>query len=221
LQIIQFFIDFILHVDQKLDLLIQAFGVWTYLIVFVVIFCETGLVVTPFLPGDSLLFAAGALAARGSLNVAALFFLLAFAAIIGDSVNYAIGHKLGPAVLHREDSRVFKKAYLDQTHAFFQRHGGKAVVLGRFVPIVRTFVPFLAGVGEMRYRQFITLNVIGGVIWVSLFTFAGYFFGSLPWVEERFSLVILAVIAISVLPALVEYVRHKLAGRDGPAEERA
>jgi membrane-associated protein len=216
--IIRFFVDFVLHVDQKLDVLIHTFGVWTYLIIFLVIFCETGLVVTPFLPGDSLLFAAGAFAARGSMNILALFVLLSAAAIVGDSVNYWIGHRLGPAVLQKEDSRVFKKAYLDQTHAFFNKYGGKAIVLGRFVPIVRTFIPFLAGVGEMRYRQFFTLNVIGGLVWVSLFTFMGYFFGSLPWVEERFSLVILAILLISVAPAVVEVVRHKLSTRTAAQE---
>jgi membrane-associated protein len=216
--VIQFLVDFVLHVDQKLDVFIQAFGLWTYLIIFVVIFCETGLVVTPFLPGDSLLFAAGAVASKGSMNVWVLFGILAAAAIIGDSVNYAIGHKLGPAVLRREDSKIFRKAYLDQTHAFFQRYGGKAIVLGRFVPIVRTFVPFLAGVGAMQYRQFITLNVLGGLLWVAIFTFAGYWFGALPWVEERFSLVIIAVVFISVLPALWEYLRHRFARRDAGAE---
>lgn len=218
---LQFLHELIFDTKEAVVYVTQVFGVWAYVVLFLVIFCETGLVVTPFLPGDSLLFAAGAVAAAAgsALHVWPLYFLLVAAAILGDNVNYLIGHTLGPKVLRREDSRFLKKRYLDRTHAFFEKYGGKAVILARFTPIVRTFMPFLAGVGAMRYRKFLVLDVIGGFAWIALFLFAGYFFGGLPWVEKRFSLVILGVVAISLLPATVEYVRHRLAAR--PAADEA
>jgi membrane-associated protein len=198
--------------------IVATLGPWAYGALFLVIFCETGLVVTPFLPGDSLIFAAGAVAAQGGFKVVPLYFMLVAAAIIGDNVNYAFGHTLGPAVLKR-DSRFLKKKYLDRTHVFFEKYGGKAVILARFTPIVRTFMPFLAGVGAMRYRKFLVLDVIGGFAWPAIFLFAGYFFGGLEIVEKRFSLVIIAIVLVSVAPATFEYVRHKLASRRAVAEE--
>jgi membrane-associated protein len=200
-----------LHVDQYLSGIIQRYDAWTYGILAVVVFCETGLVVTPFLPGDSLLFAAGAFAAKGDLSYPVLFFVLWAVSVLGDSVNYRIGAALGPSVFDRPDSRVFKKAHLDRTRAFFERYGAKTIVIARFVPIVRTFAPFVAGVGSMDYRVFLKWNVLGGLLWVSLCLTTGYFFGNLPFVKENFSLVLLAIIFISVLPAAVEAVRHRRA----------
>jgi membrane-associated protein len=202
-------VDFILHVDVYLKDIIGQYGAWTYLVLFIIIFCETGLVVTPFLPGDSLLFAAGALAALGALDPLALFALLVAAAILGDASNYWIGKTVGPKVLHDEKSRIFRKSYLDKTHAFFEKHGGKSIILARFVPIVRTFAPFLAGVGTMSYSQFLIYNVVGGVVWVGGFVGAGYFFGNLPYVRDNFTLVVFAIVGLSVLPPVVEWVRHR------------
>ncbi len=214
-------IDLILHLDKYLDLLIQRFDVWTYLILFFVIFMETGFVVTPFLPGDSLIFAAAAFAARpGSpLNPVLLFVLLSLAAIAGDTANYWIGHYIGPKAFSG-NVRFLKKEYLDRTHAFYERYGGKTIILARFIPIIRTFAPFVAGVGAMTYWRFITYNIIGGIAWVALFTFGGYFFGNLPMVEKNFTLVILAIIFISVLPAVIEYLRERSRNARGssPAE---
>jgi membrane-associated protein len=173
-----------------------------------VIFIETGLVVTPFLPGDSLLFAAGTFAGLGDLNAALLFFLLSLAAVLGDTVNYWIGHFVGPRAFSGE-IRFLKKEYLDRTHAFYEKHGGKTIILARFIPIIRTFAPFVAGVGAMTYSHFITYNVVGGVVWVGLFVFVGYFFGNLPIVQENFSLVIIAIILISVLPGVIEFLRER------------
>jgi membrane-associated protein len=201
-------IDFVLHIDHHLNEIIQQYGLWTYLILFTIVFLETGLVVTPILPGDSLLFAAGAFAARGSLNPVLLFFLLSGAGILGDTVNYWIGNKLGPKVFTAE-SRFFKRKHLDRTHEFYTRYGAKTIVLARFIPIIRTFAPFVAGIGAMPYGRFLTYNVIGGVAWVALFVFAGYFFGNLPAVEKNFSLVILAIIFLSLLPPLIEYLRSR------------
>lgn len=207
-------IDFILHIDVHLEELIAQYQAWTYGILFGIIFMETGLVVTPFLPGDSLIFAAGTLAARdGSpLNVIVLFVLLAAAAIIGDTVNYWIGHKIGPRAFSG-NVRFLKKEYLDRTHAFFERHGGKTIILARFVPIIRTFAPFVAGVGEMTYLHFISYNVVGGILWVALFCFGGYFFGNIPFVEKNFSIVVIAIVLISVLPAVYEFVKEHLRNR--------
>jgi membrane-associated protein len=203
------FIEFFLHLDTHLHAAIQAYGVWTYLFLFLIIFCETGLVVTPILPGDSLLFAAGALAAGGSLNVVWLWVLLSIAAVLGDAVNYAIGHFIGPKVFSQENNRFLKKAYLDRTHQFYEKYGGKTIIIARFVPIVRTFAPFVAGVGSMTYWRFASYNVIGGVAWVTICLFAGYAFGNLPIVKENFTLVILAIIFISLLPGLIEFVRQR------------
>ncbi len=198
-------IDMFLHVDKHLDKLIMAYGIWVYLILFVVIFLETGFVITPFLPGDSLLFAAGALAATGSsLNVLWLYVLLSAAAILGDTVNYWIGHSIGPRAF-QGDVRFLKKEYLDRTHRFYEKHGGKTIIIARFIPIIRTFAPFVAGVGSMSYKRFITYNIVGGLLWTTLFIFGGYFFGNLPFVKENFSLVIIAIVIISIMPPFIEY----------------
>ncbi len=212
MELLQTLIDIFLHLDEHLGAVIQQYGVWTYALLFMVIFMETGFVVTPFLPGDSLLFAAGTFAspALGSvLNIWVLFVLLSVAAILGDTVNYWIGHTIGPRAFSGE-VRFLKKEYLDRTHAFYEKHGGKTIILARFVPIVRTFAPFVAGVGSMTYRHFISYNVIGGILWVAIFLFGGYFFGSLPLVKENFSLVVIAIILISVLPAVYEVVRARI-----------
>jgi membrane-associated protein len=201
-------IDLFLHLDKYLGEVIRTYGLWTYLFLFIVIFIETGLVVTPFLPGDSLLFAAGTFAGLGDLNAALLFFLLSLAAVLGDTVNYWIGHFVGPRAFSGE-IRFLKKEYLDRTHAFYEKHGGKTIILARFIPIIRTFAPFVAGVGAMTYSHFITYNVVGGVVWVGLFVFVGYFFGNLPIVQENFSLVIIAIILISVLPGVIEFLRER------------
>jgi membrane-associated protein len=201
-------IDFILHLDRYLDLIIRSVGIWTYLILFGVIFIETGLVVTPFLPGDSLLFAAGAFAALGSLNVWFLFISLALAAVLGDTVNYWIGHYIGPKVFTM-NSRWFKREYLERTQAFYDKYGGKTIFLARFVPIIRTFAPFVAGIGKMRYGYFISYNIFGGIVWTAFFIFGGYFFGNMPFVRNNFSLVVLVIILISVMPAVVEVLRSR------------
>ena len=203
------FIDIFIHLDLHLIWLIQHFGVWVYLIVFMIVFCETGLVVTPFLPGDSLLFGLGALAAIGDLNVAWLLVLLSSAAIAGDTVNYFIGKYVGPKVFHQETSRFFKREYLERTHRFYEKYGGKTIVIARFVPIIRTFAPFVAGIGAMTYSKFIIYNVLGGIAWVAIFIFGGYYFGNLPMVKNNFTLVIMAIIIISVLPGVIEYFRQR------------
>lgn len=205
---IESIIDFVLHIDVHLGQLIATYGVITYVILFVIIFIETGLVVTPFLPGDSLLFAAGAFAALGSFNV---FFLLAFlvlAAFLGDTVNYWIGHFLGEKLIANPKISI-KKSHIEKTQKFFAKHGGKTIILARFVPIVRTFAPFVAGIGKMGYGRFISFNIIGGVAWISLFVLAGFFFGNIPSVKHNFSLVIFGIILISILPMLIEFVRSK------------
>jgi membrane-associated protein len=205
--------DIALHLDRHLAEVIRQYGTWTYGILFLIVFLETGLVVTPLLPGDSLLFAAGAFAALGSLDIGLLFLLLAVAAILGDTLNYGIGHYLGPKVFHYEKSRFFNPDHLRRTHAFYERYGGKTIVIARFVPIVRTFAPFVAGIGAMNYRRFVVYNVAGGLLWVAVCLGAGYFFGNLPFVKKNFSLVILAIVVISVLPAVVEYLRHRAEAR--------
>ena len=202
-------IDFIIHLDTHLSDLIQTYGLWTYLILFVVIFCETGLVVTPFLPGDSLIFAAGTFAARGDLKVGWLFLVLAAAAVLGDTVNYWIGKIIGPKIFHKEKTRFFKKEYLDRTHEFYEKYGAETIIIARFVPIIRTFAPFVAGIGRMSYLKFISYNVIGGVGWVAIFTFGGYFFGNIPFVKNNFSIVIIAIILISLVPAVLEFLKHR------------
>lgn len=206
-------VDIFLHLDKYLGDIIRDYGTLTYLILFGIIFMETGLVVTPFLPGDSLIFAAGAFAGLGSLNIWMLFILLGFAAILGDTVNYWIGHYIGPRAFSG-NVRFLKKEYLDRTHAFYEKHGGKTIILARFVPIIRTFAPFVAGVGAMTYGKFITYNVVGGFLWVALFSFMGYFFGNLKAVQENFSLVIIAIVLISVMPAVIEYIKEKIKTRN-------
>lgn len=201
-------IDFVLHIDHYLDVIIRSVGVGTYAVLFVIIFIETGLVVTPFLPGDSLLFAAGAFSAKGSLQVLPLWLLLMAAAVIGDSVNYWIGNKVGSRVFEQE-SRWVKREYLERTQKFYEKHGGKTILLARFVPIVRTFAPFVAGIGKMRYGYFLTYNIVGGTLWVSLFLWGGFFFGGLSFVEKNFSLVIIAIVLISVLPAVWETLKAR------------
>jgi membrane-associated protein len=202
-------IDIALHLDRYLSTIIQQYGAWTYGILFLVIFVETGFVVVPFLPGDSLLFAAGTFAALKALNIGGLIALLAAAAIIGDTVNYWIGHAVGPKIFHRDQSRIFRKEYLDRTHAFFEKYGGKTIIIARFVPIVRSFAPLVAGIGRMSYGRFIAFNVVGGIGWVVLLTGAGYFFGNIPFVKRNFSLAILAIIIISTLPAVTEALRQR------------
>ena len=205
------FIDIFIHLDRHLIWLIQHFGVWVYLIVFLVVFCESGLVVTPLLPGDSLLFGLGALAAIGDLNVLWLFVLLSVAAIAGDTVNYFIGKYVGPKVFQQETSRFFKREYLERTHQFYEKYGGKTIVIARFMPIIRTFAPFVAGIGAMTYSKFIVYNVLGGIAWVAIFIFGGYYFGNLPMVKNNFTLVIMAIIIISVMPGVIEYFRQRRA----------
>lgn len=203
---IRFLIDMFLHLDEQLANIINQYGTWTYVILFLIIFMETGFVVTPFLPGDSLLFAAGTFGALGSLNVWLLMILLIVAAIAGDTVNYWIGYYLGDRAYN---IKWIKKEYLDRTHAFFQKHGGKTIFLARFVPIVRTFAPFVAGMGKMSYGYFFSYNVFGGIIWVVLFTLLGFFFGNIPFVKKNFELVIIAIILISVVPAVWEAVKAR------------
>ncbi|MBI4399092.1 MAG: DedA family protein [Candidatus Omnitrophica bacterium] len=206
-------IDFFLHLDKHLAEIIQQYGAWTYVILFLIIFCETGLVVTPILPGDSLLFAAGALAAVGGLNPVMLFMMLTLAAVLGDSVNYGIGHFAGPKVFHEEKSRFFRKEYLDRTHAFYEKHGGKTIIIARFIPIIRTFAPFVAGVGAMTYPKFFAYNVAGGMSWIAVFVFGGFYFGNLPAVKHNFAGVIAGIIFVSILPGIIEFARHRFRGK--------
>jgi membrane-associated protein len=209
---IQQLISFVLHVDEHLRDFIIQYGAFTYAILFAVIFCETGLVVTPFLPGDSLLFAAGALSASldtgGVLNPFALFVILSIAAILGDTVNYMIGHFIGAKLLER-NIPFLKKEYIDRTYEFYEKYGGKTIILARFVPIVRTFAPFVAGVGNMNYRRFITFNVVGGLVWVAIFVFLGYLFGNVPFVKQNFEIVTLGIVFVSVLPMIYEYIKSR------------
>jgi len=207
------FIDIILHLDRHLDSVIRSYGMWTHLLLFAIIFCETGLVVMPILPGDSLLFAAGTFAALGCLDLAGLMLSLSIAAILGDTVNYWIGHTVGPKVFHKEGSRLLNKQHLQRTHEFYEKYGGKTIIIARFVPIIRTFAPFVAGIGSMTYTRFIAYNVIGGIGWIAILVLAGYFFGNIPIVRQNFSLVILAIIIISVLPGVVEFVRQRYGKR--------
>ncbi|HAZ54648.1 MAG TPA: DedA family protein [Franconibacter helveticus] len=210
---IRFIIDFILHIDVHLAELVAAYGVWVYAILFLILFCETGLVVTPFLPGDSLLFVAGTLSALPSndLNVHVMVVLMVIAAILGDAVNYTIGRLFGAKLFSNPDSKIFRQSYLDKTHAFYERHGGKTIILARFVPIVRTFAPFVAGMGHMSYRHFAFYNVTGALLWVLTFTYAGYFFGTIPLLQENLTVVMVLIILASVLPGVYEVVRHKRA----------
>lgn len=202
------FLDIILHLDVHLQWIIETYDVWTYAILFLVIFCETGLIITPFLPGDSLLFAAGAFAALGSLNLAVLFLVIFVAAVLGDFVNYQVGKYFGPKIFTKEKSLLFNKEYLDRTENFYEKHGGKTIIFARFMPIIRTFAPFVAGVGKMHYTKFVLYNVIGAVLWCVLFLGAGYFFGTLEIVKENFTLVIMIIIILSFIPAIKEFVQH-------------
>jgi len=202
-------LDIFIHLDVYLSDIISNYGFWTYVILFIVIFIETGLVVMPFLPGDSLIFAAGTFAALGSLNIYVLAFILMLAAVLDDTVNYSIGHSLASKVKN-DEIKWIRKDYLERTHKFFEKHGGKTIFLARFVPIIRTFAPFVAGVGNMTYSYFISYNLIGGITWVALFTCAGYFFGNIPFIKQNFSLVILAIVIISILPALIEAWRSSI-----------
>ncbi|MFN8091028.1 MAG: DedA family protein [Vicinamibacteria bacterium] len=217
MDLVHWFVDFFLHLDTHLAQVIHAYGTWTYALLFLIVFLETGLVVTPFLPGDSLLFAAGSFAALGALDVSALFLLLSVAAVLGDTANYAIGKYLGPKVFHFPKSRFFNPEHLRRTHDFYEKYGAKTIVIARFVPIVRTFAPFVAGIGKMSYPKFLAYNVAGGVLWVAVCVFAGYFFGNLPFVKKNFTLVILAIIFVSVLPAVVEFLRHRNESRRSAA----
>jgi membrane-associated protein len=220
LELVKYFIELFLHLDKHLNVIIQNYGVWTYLLLFVVIFCETGLVVTPILPGDSLLFAAGTFAALGSLKVEWLYVLLSAAAIGGDTANYWIGHYVGPKVFSKENVRFLNKEYLERTHRFYEKHGGKTIIIARFIPIIRTFAPFVAGIGKMTYGHFISYNVFGGLAWIAVFLFGGYFFGNLPFVKRNFTLAILAIIFISVMPAVIEFLNQRYRA-GSPAVNRA
>lgn len=207
-------LDFFLHLDVHLGEIIRNYGVWTYAILFLIIFMETGFVVTPFLPGDSLLFAAGTFAALGSLDPILLFFLLFGAAVLGDTINYWIGSVVGERAFEK-DRRFLNREHLEKTQRFYEKHGGKTIVLARFIPIVRTFAPFVAGVGTMKYRNFIFYNIVGAFLWTSLFIFGGYFVGNIPVVKENFEIVIIAIILISVLPMVVEYINSRREKKSG------
>lgn len=215
MEFIDTLINLFLHLDDRLKDIIDSYGVWTYGIMFVVIFCETGLVVAPFLPGDSLLFAAGAFAATTVLDPVTLTFVLILAAVMGDSANYWIGERIGERAFEPGRYRFLKPEYLEKTHRFYEKYGGKTIVIARFVPIVRTFAPFLAGVGSMSYRYFLTYNVVGGILWVVILVWCGYLFGNLSFVRNNFSWVILAIIVLSVMPAVIEYLRDRRHSRSG------
>lgn len=211
MEYLTYFIDIVLHLDKHLAMLVEQYGQWIYVILFVIIFSETGFVVTPFLPGDSLLFVAGALAAVGGMDISILMVVLMAAAILGNMLNYQIGRYFGPKVFHWEQSRFFNRAALDKTHAFYEKHGGKTLVISRFLPLFRTFAPFVAGIGAMSYGRFTFFNLVGGVSWVGSLTLAGYLFGNLPWIQKNLTLVILVIIAISLLPLLIGWLQHRKA----------
>ena len=209
------FLDVLLHLHDHLGAVIEQYGVWTYLILFLIVFCETGLVVTPLLPGDSLLFIVGAFAALGALDLALTMALLSAAAVAGDTVNYAIGYRVGPSVFRKERSRFFNREYLDRTHRFYERHGAKTIVIARFVPIIRTFAPFVAGIGRMTYSRFLVYNVVGGVAWIVILVLGGYLFGNIDWVKRNLAVVILGIVALSLLPGIIEVLRQR--ARSTPA----
>ncbi len=202
-------VDLFLNLDEHLNTVVQNYGIWTYGILTLVIFLETGIVATPFLPGDSLLFAAGAIASLGSINIILLVVLLAIAAILGDTVNYWIGRKAGPLVFSKENSLFFNKNYLRRAYDFYEKHGAKTVVIARFIPIIRTFAPFVAGIGHMSYAKFAAYNIAGGILWVAAFSLAGYFFGNIPVIKENFGLVIVGIIIVSLIPTVVEFIKHR------------
>ena len=218
MEFFSFIIDFILHIDQHLTELAAQYGVWIYGILFLIIFCETGLVVMPLLPGDSLLFAAGSIAAIGEMNIHLMVVLLIIAAILGDAVNFMIGKFFGEKLFANPNSKIFKQSHLQKTQQFYAKHGGKTIVLARFIPIVRTFAPFVAGMGHMTYHHFLAYNVIGGVLWVTIFSYLGYFFGNLPIVKDNLSLVLIAIIVLSILPGIIEIIRHKRAANKAGAQ---
>lgn len=209
MELLHYLIDFILHIEVHLDYLIKTYHGWTYVILFLIIFCETGIVILPFLPGDSLLFAIGAFTARGSFDFWTISLSLLAAAIIGDSLNYAIGKYVGPKVFHKTDSKLFNKGHLVKAQAFYEKYGAKTIIIARFIPIVRTFAPFVAGIGEMSYKKFMTYNVVGAILWIFSFIPLGYFFGNLPFIQRNFKLVMIAIIVISVLPAVIEFFRER------------
>jgi len=210
MDLINFFIDFIIHIDVHLTELVRDYGPWIYGILFMIVFCETGLVVTPILPGDSLLFAAGALAVIGNdINIHLMVLLLIVAAVLGDACNYYIGKLFGEKLFRNPNSKIFKQTYLEKTHSFYKKHGGKTIIIARFVPIVRTFAPFVAGMGDMSYSRFFSFNIIGGIGWVSLFMYSGYFFGELEFVKKNLSMLMLLIILLSIIPAVVNLVRQK------------
>ena len=218
MEFFSFIIDFILHIDQHLTELAAQYGVWIYGILFLIIFCETGLVVMPLLPGDSLLFAAGSIAAIGKMNIHLMVVLLIIAAILGDAVNFMVGKFFGEKLFANPNSKIFKQSYLQKTQQFYGKHGGKTIILARFIPIVRTFAPFVAGMGHMTYHHFLAYNVIGGVLWVTIFSYLGYFFGNLPIVKDNLSLVLVAIIVLSILPGIIEIIRHKRAANKAGAQ---
>ncbi len=218
MEFFSFIIDFILHIDQHLTELAAQYGVWIYGILFLIIFCETGLVVMPLLPGDSLLFAAGSIAAIGKMNIHLMVVLLIIAAILGDAVNFMIGKFFGEKLFANPNSKIFKQSHLQKTQQFYAKHGGKTIILARFIPIVRTFAPFVAGMGHMTYHHFLAYNVIGGVLWVTIFSYLGYFFGNLPIVKDNLSLVLIAIIVLSILPGIIEIIRHKRAANKAGAQ---
>lgn len=217
MELLTTFVDLMLHLDTHLAALVVQYGAWVYAILFAIVFCETGLVVTPFLPGDSLLFVAGALAAAGGMQIGLLIVLLVIAAVLGDAVNYGVGAWFGPKVFRWEGSRFFNRSAFDRTHAFYERHGGKTVIIARFMPLIRTFAPFVAGVARMRYARFAMFNVSGALLWVVSLTLAGYWFGNLPWVKQNLTLVIVAIIAISLAPVAVAWVKSKVSGASNQA----
>ncbi|MBX3660822.1 MAG: DedA family protein [Burkholderiales bacterium] len=209
MELLALFIDLVVHLDDHLQALVAAYGAWIYLILFVIVFCETGLVVTPFLPGDSLLFVAGAIAAAGGMNIHLMVVLLIIAAILGDAVNYSIGHYIGPRVLKDRNSRWLNPKHLERAHAFYERHGGKTIIIARFVPIVRTYAPFVAGAASMPYPRFALYNVTGAIVWVVSLGYAGYFFGNIPLIKDNLTVVIIVIIILSIMPGVVEYLRHR------------
>jgi membrane-associated protein len=209
MEFIKSLIDFILHIDKHLVEILTQYGTWTYAILFLIIFVETGLVVMPFLPGDSLLFAIGALSAQGGLNIFTVFLLLSLAAILGDTVNYWIGKSIGPKIFSSESSRWLNREHLQRTHEFYEKYGGKTIIIARFMPIIRTFAPFVAGIGAMSYGKFILYNIIGGIVWIASFLYAGYLFGNIPVVKRNFTLVVFAIIIVSVLPGVFEFLRNR------------
>jgi len=212
MELVTLFIDVVLNLDDHLQALVAAYGAWIYLILFLIIFCETGLVVTPFLPGDSLLFVAGAVAAAGGMDIHLLVVLLIIAAILGDAVNYAVGHYIGPRMFNHNESRWLNPKHLKRAHDFYEKYGGKTIIIARFVPIVRTYAPFIAGAASMTYSKFALFNVTGAVIWVTSLGYAGYFFGNLPIIKDNLTLVIIAIIILSILPGIIEIWRNRKAG---------